>query len=231
MVRVASPAKLQGALPVMTMFRLCLMPLLATTLAGCGVNESIPTPGRHMEAADWRQMATDADRERLRNWRSNWLAGVAAARKSGKGAVLDADAALFDPDRAIDGAVPPAGLYHCRVFKLGAKGTAMADLTVYPAADCRIQDDGAASSFYTMQGMQRPNGLIFHNNNESNSRATFLGTMMLGDETRSIDYGRDHKRDMIGFVDRVEAKRWRLVLPSPGFESMIDVIELVPADR
>jgi hypothetical protein len=213
----------------MTMFRLCLVPMMAVTLASCGVHEAIPTPGQTVNVADWRQMATDADRERLRDWRKTWLLGVAAVQKSGKGALLDAEGPLFDPDRAIDGAVPPPGRYRCRVFKLGANGTAMADLTVYPASDCWIEVNGAVSSFYKTEGAQRPNGVIFHNNNDSNSRATFLGTMMLGDETRIIDYGRDHKRDMIGFVDRVAAKRWRLVLPSPGFESLIDVIELVPA--
>jgi hypothetical protein len=121
--------------------------------------------------------------------------------------------------------VPPAGAYRCRVFKLGAKGTAMADLTVYPAARCRIDDSGAVSSFYKLDGEQRPSGVIFH---DSRSRAIFLGTMSFGDETLAMDYGRDRRRDMIGFVDRVAPAQWRLVLPSPRFESMTDVVELVP---
>jgi hypothetical protein len=57
----------------------------------------------------------------------------------------------------------------------------------------------------------------------------FLGTLMLGDETRPLAYGRDQSRDLAGFVDRVGERQWRLALPLPAFESLVDVIELVPA--
>lgn len=198
---------------------------LAGALAGCASRNPKPVPGETVAIADWRQMATENDRERLRHWRDAWIAGVDAARKAGSGAAIDAEGVLFDPDQEIDGAVPPLGTYRCRVFKLGANGTAMADFTAYPPATCRIEANGAVSSFYKLDGEQRPAGVIFHDNP---SRAIFLGTMMLGDETRMIDYGRDAKRDMIGFVDHIAPKRWRLVLPSPVWESKIDVIELVP---
>jgi hypothetical protein len=35
---------------------------------------------------------------------------------------------------------------------------------------------------------------------------------------------------MAGLVERIGARRWRLVLPYPRFESTLDVIEIVPAD-
>ena len=38
----------------------------------------------------------------------------------------------------------------------------------------------------------------------------FLGTMMLGDETRALDYGRDPVRDVAGLLERVGPRRWRL---------------------
>ena len=57
----------------------------------------------------------------------------------------------------------------------------------------------------------------------------FLGTMVLGDEKRALEYGRDSARDMAGALERVGERRWRLILPYPRFESMMDVIELVPA--
>lgn len=213
------------ALPLSVAARLASALALGAALAGCGVPKPQPVPGRTVASADWKRMATDIDRERLRRWRTSWTNGVDAVRAGGKGDVLDAEGALFDPDNAIEGAVPPPGAYRCRTFKLGAKGTAVAPLTVYPAGDCRIDENGAVSSFYKLDGMQRPTGLIFHDNP---SRAVFLGTLMLGDETRPVDYGRDHKRNMIGFVERVAPDRWRLVLPDPTFESLIDVIELVP---
>ena len=34
---------------------------------------------------------------------------------------------------------------------------------------------------------------------------------------------------MVGMLERIGDHRWRLVLPAPHFESMLDVIELVPA--
>jgi len=33
---------------------------------------------------------------------------------------------------------------------------------------------------------------------------------------------------MAGYVERVGERRWRMVLPRPTFESIVDVIELVP---
>jgi hypothetical protein len=52
---------------------------------------------------------------------------------------------------------------------------------------------------------------------------------MLADETRAMQYGVDEDRDVAGFVERVGANRWRLVMPKPHFESIMDVMELVPA--
>ena len=57
----------------------------------------------------------------------------------------------------------------------------------------------------------------------------FLGTLALGDEARPMPYGRDLRRDMAGFVERIGEARWRLVLPFPGFQSTLDVMEIVPA--
>ena len=56
----------------------------------------------------------------------------------------------------------------------------------------------------------------------------FLGTLVLGDETRAMQYGRDQDRDLAGWVERIGDNRWRLILPYPHFESTLDVIELVP---
>jgi hypothetical protein len=53
--------------------------------------------------------------------------------------------------------------------------------------------------------------------------------MVLGDEQRAMVYGQDRERDVVGFVERVGERRWRLVMPAPTFESLMDVLELVPA--
>lgn len=176
------------------------------------------------ERLDWRRLATPSDRLRLRNWRQAWIEALDHARKANIDAIT-AGGALFDPDRAYAGAVPPVGRYRCRVFKLGAKGTAMAEFTAYPDFACRIGRDDDKPTFYKLEGAQRPAGVLF---SDSASRAVFLGTLVIGDERRAMQYGRDASRDLVGYVERVGEKRWRLVLPYPRFESILDVVELVP---
>ena len=59
-------------------------------------------------------------------------------------------------------------------------------------------------------------------------RDVFLGVLMLGDEKSPMRYGSDPDRMVAGWVEQIEPRRWRIVLPAPRFESLTDVIELVP---
>jgi hypothetical protein len=56
-----------------------------------------------------------------------------------------------------------------------------------------------------------------------------LGTLVLGDERRALQYGQDATRDVAGYVERIGPARWRVIMPRPHFESQLDVMELVPA--
>ncbi len=208
--------KVQGSIAI-----LCLAALTA-----CGGHHNRPELIRpSTTVANWRSMATTADRAKLRDWREAWMTALGKARTENAAAVA-VQGALFDPDRALPGAIPPAGRYRCRVFKLGANGTAMADFTSYPDFECRVDLEGDVSSFYKLTGPQRAVGLILH---DSASRAVFLGTLRIGDEARQMQYGRDAQRDIAGIFERVGEKRWRLSVPYPQFESLLDVVELVPA--
>jgi hypothetical protein len=60
-------------------------------------------------------------------------------------------------------------------------------------------------------------------------RQVFLGTLVLGDETRALQYGQDELRDVAGYVERIGPNRWRLIMPAPHFESQFDVMELTPS--
>ncbi|HKX35703.1 MAG TPA: DUF4893 domain-containing protein, partial [Rhizorhapis sp.] len=40
--------------------------------------------------------------------------------------------------------------------------------------------------------------------------------------------GDDPARDLAGYVERVDAFQWRIVMPNPGTDSRLDVLELVP---
>ncbi|MFZ3484164.1 DUF4893 domain-containing protein [Sphingomonas sp. 3-13AW] len=171
-------------------------------------------------------MATAADRDRLRNWRTAWISALTAARASDAKAVA-AQGVLFDPDHALPGEPPPPGNYRCRVFKLGTGRAASPGYVAYPNFACRIDSEADVLSFYKLSGSQRPVGLILP---AAQSFSVFLGTLVLGDEAAPLDYGRDATRDMAGRVEKVDERRWRLVLPYPRFESTLDVIELVPTD-
>ncbi|RHW19145.1 DUF4893 domain-containing protein [Sphingomonas gilva] len=195
-------------------------------LAACAQREGVETPSASPAAANWRATATSADRERIRGWRQAWLAALDQVDSAADLNRIQAEGALLEPDAALAGAALPPGPYKCRVIKLGSRSDAGRAFTAYPAFDCRVDDQGEVQGFAKVSGSQRPVGLVFP---DTGSREIFLGTLMLGDETRAIEYGQDGERDMAGLVERVGPRKWRLVLPYPRFESVLDVIELVPA--
>jgi hypothetical protein len=179
------------------------------------------------DSGNWRTAATGHDRERLRDWRKAFTEGLAKARAAGHSVDIQREGTLLNPDAAI-GEVPiPNGDYSCRVIKLGAKSAGLLDYISYPPFRCRIQQERGLQGFAKLTGSQRPVGLVFPGDA---LRQVFLGTLVLGTEDRAMQYGRDAERDVAGFVEKIGAGRWRLVLPYPAFESTVDVIELVPAN-
>jgi hypothetical protein len=196
---------------------------LAFALAGCSMMQ--PSTAVVQPASDWRAVATKEDRARLRDWRTAFTSALSAARASGHSADIAREGALLDPDSAIGGPIPD-GAYRCRVIKVGAKSEGMLDYVAYPYFRCEVRQKGAVQSFAKLNGSQRQVGLVFSNDQ---LRQVFLGTLMLGDESRAMEYGVDPGRDVAGFVERIGPQRWRLIMPYPNFESQIDVMELVPA--
>jgi len=198
----------------------------ASALIAClAVAACAPKPIVAGHASDWRAVATDADRAKLHDWRATFVDAIAAARTSNAADVAN-EGALLDPDAALGGPIPN-GTYRCRVIKLGAKSPGMLNYVSYPAFACRVRAEHAIQGFAKLTGSQRPVGLIFP---ADQLRQVFLGTLMLGDEVRAMQYGNDPDRDVAAFVERVGPARWRMVIPRPAFESKTDVIELVPAN-
>jgi hypothetical protein len=195
-----------------------LLALTALLIAGCATTAP-------EQVTDWRVVATQADRQRLRDWRSAFTKALGQARAAGHAADIAREGKLLDPDAAL-GPVPiPNGRYKCRVIKIGAKTPGMLDFITYPAFDCRIQQERLLQSLYKLTGSQRHTGLIFPGDP---LRQVLLGTMVLGDESRAMQYGRDKERDIAGWIERIDDRRWRLVLPYPHYESTLDVVELIP---
>jgi hypothetical protein len=208
------------------MTRLAALSLIvALCPAGAGAHQTIDP--------DWRRLATASDRTRLRQWRSAWGEALAMARRDRAGMVAIAgDPVLFDPDRTMTGAMPPVGDYDCRIVKLGHVGNNRQAYTAQDWSRCRIDPapdhDGPGLFHLTaLDGRQRPIGLLYP---DTDARSVFLGALTLADE-RPLDYGRDQGRDMIGLMERIGADRWRLVLPHPAYQSVLDLLELRPAGQ
>jgi hypothetical protein len=178
------------------------------------------------ESRDWRQAVTTGDRERLRGWRSAWMEALQQAQGGGFGPQVAQQGALLQPDAALPGPAIPNGTYRCRTVKLGARSAGLLPFVAYPAFTCRVKAERDLQGFAKLGGSQRQVGLIFP---QDGLRGVFLGTLVLGDEARAMQYGADAERDLAGHVERIGPNRWRLVLPRPRFESLVDVVELVPA--
>jgi hypothetical protein len=207
---------------------LLLAPLLLPACAAGETGPAAAVPAAALSAAaGWRSIATDADRERVRKWRTAWIRALAKARAGGHSAEIAGEGLLLEPDAALRGVAPPAGDYRCRVLKVGAKSEGLLDYIAYPSFDCRISAGAGALDFVKLTGSQRPVGRLFA---DSDRRMVFLGTLQLGDEQGVLRYGHDRQRDMLGLLERIGERRWRLAFPYPAFESTLDVLELVPKD-
>jgi hypothetical protein len=194
-----------------------LAPLLLIAVASCATTQATPP------VQTWQEVATPDDRIRLRDWRMAFTRALEQARRANHAAEIANEGVLLEPDAAIGGPIPN-GDYRCRVIKVGAKNPGMLDYISYPAFRCRIQQ-GKAQRFTKLTGSQRHVGLVYPSDD---LRQVFLGTLVLGDETQAYQYGRDPDRDVAGWVERIGDNRWRILLPYPHYESLLDVIELVP---
>ena len=203
-----------------------LAPLLALTVltAGCTVIEQ-PSGLIPRYTTAYKEVISENDRVRLRDWRKSFENGLAAARKAGHGAEIDREGALLDPDAALAGPAIPNGMYRCRVIKIGAKDPGNLDYVTYSGFTCRVKQEHALQRLGKLSGPQRYLGLIFPGDAIRN---VFLGTLVFADEQRALQYGQDQQRDVAGYIERIGPNRWRLIMPAPHFESQLDVMELVP---
>ncbi len=199
--------------------------LLASLLICAGAPDPAPGPPCIPLPANWRRVATEDDSARLRRVRDAWVVALAQARAD-HAAEIAAGGILFDPDAAMLDSALPVGDYDCRTIKLGAQASGHATYVAYPVEHCRIGPGPEGTlSFVRLDGVQRPIGRLFP---DTRRRMIFLGTVQLGDEQRAYRYGADGDRNQAAVLERIGERRWRLVFPRPHFESMLDVIELVP---
>jgi len=200
--------------------------LLAAVLA-CSSCDVIEQPSGLIPrwTTAYKQVISENDRVRLRDWRKSFEDALAAATKGGHAADIAREGVLLEPDAAQAGPAIPAGMYHCRVIKLGAKDPGNLDFVALPASSCRVRAERQLQRLAKLGGSQRYVGLIFPGDAIRN---IFLGTLVLGDEHRALQYGQDDRRDVAGYLERIGPNRWRLLMPLPHFDSKFDVMELTP---
>jgi hypothetical protein len=203
---------------------------LLLALAGCqtpqrgGVTVSVeePEPPRRQ----WSDVARADDIARLDRLAAAWEEGLGDARRAGFARAIAAEGALLDPAAALPRAAPPPGSYRCRVIKMGRARPRGRAFIAYNPFFCHVGAEGELLSITKQTGTQRPGGYLWP---DGDARLIFIGSMALGNEDVPLPYGEDPRRDMIGAFERVDAFRWRLVIPWPrGDESKLDVFELVP---
>ena len=199
---------------------------LIAALGACAADRPVPQ-AVHPTHLQWREVATEADRSRLRNWRTAWVEALDQARANGFGDDIAKEGILLDPDAALANPGLPSGTYRCRTVKVGSRDGGTLAYVAYPFFRCRIAQENGRTRLTKLTGSQRPVGTLYP---DTPRRQVFLGTLQLGDEQRLFQYGIDRDRDMAGLVERIDERRWRLVLPYPRFESTLDVIELLPGD-
>lgn len=229
-------------------FRLAFQPLFKTlvgpalasaALAACATTPPPPPPPPPMAVPaapeapigavldDWRGVITSADRDRYQRRAAAWTLALEQARRQPGSGDLSALGELIDPDAARPDVAPPPGAYRCRTVKLGSQGDEGGlGYVVYGWFACRIEETPGGLKLIKRTGSQRPAGLLFP---ENDREMVFLGSMALASEPTARSYGQRPERDLVGVLERIGERRWRLVTPWPAAESNLDLLELVPA--
>jgi len=213
--------------------------LLATALlASCATTPpppppppppSVPDAPSGAVLSDWRGVITASDRDRYQRRDAAWTLALQQARRQPGSGDLSSLGDLIEPNAARPSVAPPVGAYRCRTIKLGSQGGEEGlGYVVYGWFACRIEQTSGGLKFSKLTGSQRPSGLLYP---ENDRHMLFLGSMALASEPAARAYGRRPDRDMVGVVERIGERRWRLAIPWPANESNLDLIELVPAAR
>ena len=209
--------------------------LLASVIALAACTPALPPPPPLPDASggggrilpDWRGAITSHDRDRLNRINAAWDLALEQARRQEGSGDLASTGRLIDPNATLSDVTPPVGDYRCRTVKLGSQGGEDGlGYVVYGWFACRVEETPNGLKFIKLTGSQRPAGLLFP---ESDRRMVFLGSMALASEPPANSYGQRPERDMVAVLERIENRRWRLVIPWPQYESNLDLLDMVPA--
>jgi hypothetical protein len=175
-------------------------------------------------AQDMTCTPTRDDVQRFSRLPQAWEEARKDVMRDGSGDQLRRLGPLADPRIDLNRPQPTPGRYQCRTIKLGAASEGMLPYVAYGWFRCTVSlTPGGDLILRKTTGSQRPAGLICP---DSTRKARFVGTLALGDETKTPKYGADPQRDLVGEVRRIGDERWRVAFPWPAFESKLDLLEL-----
>ena len=190
--------------------------ILACAVALCAVAPASAA------SADWREDATRDDIRRIERLDAAWTQALEKARGT-NGGELRALGGLADPRAGLARPEPTPGAYRCRMVKLGAASGGDVNLFAYGWFRCRVAlSPGGDLTLIKTTGSQRQSGHLYP---DSRRRLVFLGAVSWGQDGPAV-YRRDPDRDQVGVFERIGPQRWRLVLPYPKQESILDILEL-----
>ena len=204
-------------------------------LAGCETKPKLPPGARPVVEVEpplksnaWKQLATQADEDRLARIDSAWQQALTEAGKS-FGAEIRKEGDLLKPRAALPRPAPTPGSYNCRLIKLGQSSPKTRAYEGFKPFFCYVEVEGDLLTIVKQTGSQRPAGRLWEDDDPN--RLIFLGSLALANEDQPLAYGDDPKRDMAGVLDRIGPFRWRLVIPWPQSSSKLDVFELTPVAK
>ena len=180
------------------------------------------------KAETWKEIATDADEQRLARVGLAWQEALQDAQR-GFGREIEAEGALLRPRAALARPAPTPGSYYCRLIKLGKANARAVALERFKPFFCYVEVEGDLLTIVKQTGSQRPAGRLWEDDRPD--RLIFLGSLALGSEEQPMAYGEDYKRDMAGVLERIGPFKWRLVIPWPQSTSKLDVFELIPVPQ
>lgn len=189
-----------------------------------GLKPSITSEPR-TKADVWRDIATDADEQRILRLGLAWQEALQEARP-GFRKEIEAESALLQPRAALPRPAPTPGSYNCRLIKLGKATARAVAFERFKPFFCYVEVEGDLLTIVKQTGSQRPAGRLWEDDRPD--RLIYLGSLALGDEQQPMAYGEDYKRDMAGVLERIGPFKWRLVIPWPQSTSKLDVFELTP---
>lgn len=186
-----------------------------------------PPPSYQVSMTDWRGIITADDRIRYDNRNEAWSTAVAQANSQPGSGNLASLSYLLQADTVSEPIALMAGHYRCRTIKLGSQGgNDGLGYVVYGWFSCHIEDTPQGLRFVKLTGSQRPQGILYP---EGTGRMVFLGGLAVGAEDIAPAYNTRPERDVVGVIEQIGPNHWRMVMPWPRFESVADILELVPA--